>query len=210
MCDDNSKSRRASRRNSSDVESESARPGHRMRKRLAGASLGPATGDVNWTTTVSITRELLRNAEPPARPQTHGFRICILTWSSGDSQPHTTYPQSSIFKVDTACACELSHVRLFVTPWTAANQAPLSLELSRQEYWSGLPCPPSRNLLNPGYKPASLVSPALAGGFLTTVPLGSPDSAYTGVYFSNILQTAGFIHFHLCILQLRTFFQYTV
>ena len=35
----------------------------------------------------------------------------------------------------------LSHVRLFATPWTVAYQAPLSKEFSRQEYWSGLPCP---------------------------------------------------------------------
>lgn len=46
MYDGNNKSRRASRRNSSDVESESARPSHRMRERLAGAPLGPATGDI--------------------------------------------------------------------------------------------------------------------------------------------------------------------
>ena len=40
----------------------------------------------------------------------------------------------------------LSHVRLLVTPWTAAYQAPLSMGLSRQEYWSGLPLPSLRDL----------------------------------------------------------------
>ena len=67
----------------------------------------------------------------------------------------------------------LSHVQLFVTPWTVAHQAPLSLGFSRQEYWSGLPFPPPEDLPDPGIEAASLVSPALAGGFFTTVPPGS-------------------------------------
>ena len=53
------------------------------------------------------------------------------------------------------------------TPWTVAYQAPLSLGFSRQEYWSGLPCPPPGDLRNPGIKPTSLVCPALAGEFFT-------------------------------------------
>ena len=54
------------------------------------------------------------------------------------------------------------------TPWTAACQAPLSMGFSRQEYWSGLVCPSPGDLLEPGMKPESLMSPALAGGFFTT------------------------------------------
>ena len=62
------------------------------------------------------------------------------------------------------CAQLLSCVQLFVTLWTVARQAPLSMGFSRQEYWSGLPfLPPS--LPNPGIKPASPVSPALIGRF---------------------------------------------
>ena len=61
-----------------------------------------------------------------------------------------------------------SRIRLFVTPWTVAHQAPLSIEFSRQEYWSGLPFPPPGNLPNPGIEPTFLISPALAGGFFTT------------------------------------------
>ena len=57
-----------------------------------------------------------------------------------------------------------SHVQLFVTPWTVDPQAPLSVGFSRQEYWSGLPCPPTGDLPNPGIK---LVSPALGNGFFT-------------------------------------------
>ena len=54
-----------------------------------------------------------------------------------------------------------------VTPWTVAHQAPLSMGFSRQEYWSGLPCPPPGDLPDSGIEPRSLMSPALAGGFLT-------------------------------------------
>ena len=52
--------------------------------------------------------------------------------------------------------------QLFVTPWTVAHQAPLSVGFSRQEYWSGLPFPSPEDLPDPGIEP---MSPALAGGF---------------------------------------------
>ena len=65
-------------------------------------------------------------------------------------------------------AKSLSHVRFSVTPWTVACQAPLFMRFSKQEYWSELPCPPPGDLPDPGIKPASLTSPALAGGFFTT------------------------------------------
>ena len=53
----------------------------------------------------------------------------------------------------------------FVTPWTVDWQAPLSMGFPRQEYWSGLPFPSPGDLSDPGIEP---VSPALAGGFITT------------------------------------------
>ena len=65
----------------------------------------------------------------------------------------------------------LSHfspVRLFATLWTVACQAPLSMGFSRQEYWSGLPCPSPWDLPDPGTEPVSLMSPASASGFFTT------------------------------------------
>ena len=62
----------------------------------------------------------------------------------------------------------LSCVWLFVTPWTVAHQALLSMRFSRQEYWTGLPFPSPGNLSNPGIEPTSLMSSALAGGFFTT------------------------------------------
>ena len=55
-----------------------------------------------------------------------------------------------------------------VSPWTVACQAPLSVRFPRQEYWSGLSFPLPGDLPNPGIKPVSLNSPALAGGFFTT------------------------------------------
>ena len=55
----------------------------------------------------------------------------------------------------------LSRVQLFVTPWAVARQAPLSMGFSRQEYWSGLPCPPPGNLSNPDIEPKSLAFPVL-------------------------------------------------
>ena len=64
----------------------------------------------------------------------------------------------------------LSCVQFFATSWTVACQAPLSMELSRQEYWSGLPCPPLVDLPDLGTEPACLVFPTLGGEFFTTAP----------------------------------------
>ena len=65
-------------------------------------------------------------------------------------------------------AKSLSRVRLYVTLWAIACQAPLFMGFSRQEYWRGQPCPPPRDHPDPGIEPVSLTSPALAGGFFTT------------------------------------------
>jgi len=61
-----------------------------------------------------------------------------------------------------------SRVQLFETPWTIACQAPLSMGLSRQEFWSELSFPPPRYLPYPGIKPVSLMSAALTGELFTT------------------------------------------
>ena len=53
------------------------------------------------------------------------------------------------------------------TPWTVAQQAPLSKGFSRQGYWSALPCPSPGDLPDPGVNPMSFTSPVLAGGFFT-------------------------------------------
>ena len=72
---------------------------------------------------------------------------------------------------------KLSCVLFFAIPWTVAHQAPLSMGFSRQEYWSGLPCPPSGDLLHPGIKPASLMPPALQAGSLPSEPPGKPNKS---------------------------------
>ena len=64
-----------------------------------------------------------------------------------------------------------THVQLFATPWTIACQAPLFMGFSGQEYWSGLPFPPSGDLTNPGLKPRS---PALEENSLPTEPSDKP------------------------------------
>ena len=68
--------------------------------------------------------------------------------------------------------CVLSHVQPFATPQTVPHQAPLSTEFSMQEYCNGLSFPVPGDLPNTGIETASHVSPALAGGFFTTVPPG--------------------------------------
>ena len=66
----------------------------------------------------------------------------------------------------------LSRVRLFVTPWTAAYQAPPSMGFSRQEYWSGLPFPSPGDLPDPGIKPWS---PVFQADTLTSEPPGKSN-----------------------------------
>ena len=79
----------------------------------------------------------------------------------------------------------LSHVRLFVTPWTIAYRAPRSMEFSRQEYWSGLPFPSPGDLPNPGIEPGS---PALQADALPSEPAGK-------LIASNICFISDFIFF---------------
>ena len=70
------------------------------------------------------------------------------TWGHFSHGPHF----SNIMEVKVKT---LSRVWLFATPWTAAYQAPPSIGISRQEYWSGLPCPCPGDLPNPGIEPGS-------------------------------------------------------
>ena len=94
------------------------------------------------------------------------YRLCML---------YSCY----IFYVHVCVLSRFSHVPLFVTPLTAACQYPLSMGFSREEFCSGLPCPPPGDLPHPGIKFASLKSPALAGEFFTTMPPGNPYILYS-------------------------------
>ena len=66
------------------------------------------------------------------------------------------------------------HVQLFATPLTVVHQVPLSIEFSKQKYWSRLPFPTAGDLPGLGIKPTSSASPALAGRFFITDPPGKP------------------------------------
>ena len=79
----------------------------------------------------------------------------------------------------------LSRVRLFATLWTVAYQAPLSMEFSRQEYWSGLPFPAPRDLPDPGITPRS---PTLLADTLPSEPPGKLMNALLLLLscFSNV------------------------
>ena len=84
--------------------------------------------------------------------------------------------------------CVCSFAQLYLTccdPWTVAHQAPLSMEFSRQEYWSRLPFPTPGDLPNPGIEPESLASPALAGGVFTAESSGKPSCALAMYNGSN-------------------------
>ena len=103
--------------------------------------------------------------ETQARVKDHG-----TAWLQTSSQSTV-----SLFHTRTyACCHHLTgkSCRLFVIPWDVAHQAPLSMEFSRQEYWSGFSFPPAGNLPNPRIEPKS---PTSAGGFLTTEPPGKPS-----------------------------------
>ena len=104
--------------------------------------------------------------------------VCVTDYDSGDSLMRS--PQ-----IGQPCwthllhACMLSRfslVRLFVTLWTIAHQAPVSMEFSRQEYWSGLPFPSPGDLPDPAIKPMSL---ALQAGSLPSEPPGKPKDTVT-------------------------------
>ena len=90
-------------------------------------------------------------------------------------------------KVFLICVLEwLSHDWLFVTPWTLAHPAPLSMGFSSQDYWSGLPFPPPGDLAGPGIGPTP---PALAGGFFTncTTCVSDIPGKRTGITLSSFL-----------------------
>ena len=99
---------------------------------------------------------------------------------------HTDIPTSQC-----VCVCAKSlhlcpHNWTFGTPWTVACQAPVSMGCSRQEHWSGLPCPPPGDLPSSGVKPPFLESPALTGMFFTT-RRGLPTFQYSSSKFCDSL-----------------------
>ena len=107
----------------------------------------------------------------------HFFSLCLCV-SLSLSLTHThTHRGSNPYPVHAGMLSRFSHVRLCATLWTVARQAPLSMGLSRQEYWSGLPCRPPGDLPDPGVEPRSLHLLHWRAGSLPGAPPGKPQSS---------------------------------
>ena len=118
-------------------------------------------------------------------PKLEIIKLPILLYQTEPQQEYGEKPSSVVtlsfmFAIAQVCVCVCVCARACTqsanseTPWTVACQAPLPMEFSRQEYWSGLPFPSPGDLSNPGIKPTSFVSLALADRFFTTLPPGKP------------------------------------
>ena len=94
-----------------------------------------------------------------------GENLSVHIWVSCSSQHHWSLKDLVLILFKLIHACMLSYVQLFVTLWTIICHVPLSMGLSRQEFWSELPFPSPGDLLDPGIEPGSPAIPALAGGF---------------------------------------------
>ena len=124
-----------------------------------------------------------------------GIHLCLFriifkfSFSPNAEQDCIVYGKEKKTSLRVCLLSRFSRVRLSVAPWTVAHQAPPAMGFSRQEYWSGLPCPSPGNLPDRGIEPTSIASPALAGRFFTTsaaweVPpspgiMGSPPWLWT-------------------------------
>ena len=103
------------------------------------------------------------------------------------------------------CCVIHSVVSDFSIPWTVACQAPLSMEFSRQEYWSGLPFPSPGDLPNPGIEPGS---PALQADSLPSEPPGGRskrDGTYLYIWLIHVVQQKPTQQCKAIILQFKTF-----
>ena len=124
------------------VPDQSKREKERQERHFPGCpvvkNLPANAGDTGWI--AGMGRFHVRKAAKP---------VCHSCWACAPQQE----------KVLVSC------VQVCVSPWTEARQAPLSMEFSRQKYWSELPCLPPGGLSSPGIE---LGSPALAGGLFTT------------------------------------------
>ena len=120
----------------------------------------PQKKNLKWFSSLSkYGSDMLSNQNPS------GKKVCLLL----------IVPPASLVGVAVCVLSQFSHVQLFVTLWTVARKAPLSLGFPRQEYCSGLPFPSPRDLPNPGTESAFSASPALAGKFFTTEPPKKPE-----------------------------------
>ena len=120
------------------------------------------------TQSVSVTRGSLGVAEVLRCREKLAIKDFMNLLSAGSAKVQDVVPVCVSLQQDSYTIHSLKMVYVSDSLWTVAHQASLPLGFSRQEYWSGLPCPPPGDLSNPGIEPWSLMSPALAGGFFTT------------------------------------------
>ena len=93
------------------------------------------------------------------------------------------------------CVCVFSRLVMSDSLQFVVRQAPLSMEFSRQEYWSGLPSSPPGDLPGPGIQPTSPVAPASAGRFFTAEPPGMPSVIHTHTHTHTYIPF--YILFHM-------------
>ena len=113
---------------------------------------------------------------------TENYQVCLWPVTLLNTQGSCWVEDTpmNILRVWKGKCQSLSHVQLFVAPWSVAHQAPMSVEFSRQEYWSGLPFPSPGDLLNPGIEPGS---PALQADSLPFEPPESPKPTQSSIQF---------------------------
>ena len=102
------------------------------------------------------------------------FCMTAYLWVNNNSNWHKLRNDPDSFLFFGVLHLSLGCAQLFAIPWTVAHQTPLSMGFSRQEYWSGVPFPSSRDLHDPGFQPTSPVSPALQADSWPLSHWGSP------------------------------------
>ena len=113
-----------------------------------------------------------------------GPRVCHTVWSKSEREKQISYINAYVWNLEKWYV--ISHVQLFVTPRVVACQAPLSMGLSWQEYWSALPYLSPGDLSHQGIDPRSLMSPAFGEEFLPLVPPGKPKENGTDAPISRV------------------------
>ena len=146
----------------------------------------PRDGGAWWAAVYGVTQSRTRlkrlSSSSSSNPRRHLSR----------SKPCTKGSQVPVCLM----CCVLRHfsrVLLFVTLWTLAHQGPLSMGFSRQEYWSGLACPPSGHLPNPGIKPSSHVSCSARWSFTNS---NTWEGCHTHVFIIDLFVTRHLGYFY--------------
>ena len=122
------------------------------------------------------TKYSLKHLPPNLWSDHRGRSVSQMLWNEAPQSPCDSPRGERNKLLSCKCICMCAKSGLSAILWTVALQAPLSMGFSRQEYWSGLPCPPPGDLPDPGMEPVSLMSPALTGRFFT------PSATWEALY----------------------------